>query len=65
MEFFGPWVIRVEQLTETLGSKITLAGTDGADGDHFPVPGQALEIAVTGDAWTISVHTAWPEDDGA
>ncbi|GAA0271282.1 hypothetical protein GCM10010302_06060 [Streptomyces polychromogenes] len=64
MEFFGPWEIQLGELIDLWGTKLTLAGTDNADGEYFPVSGQPLDVAVTGSAWTISVQMARPDDDG-
>ncbi|MEV7547544.1 hypothetical protein [Streptomyces sp. NPDC089915] len=64
MEFFGPWVIRLDNATEPFWSKFTLAGTDDADGDYFPESGQVLEVSVTGGAWTISAHAASLDGEG-
>lgn len=65
VEFFGPWVIRVEDVVDVFEPRLTLAGTDNADGEYFPVSGQPLDVAVTGSAWTINAHTPWSGDDGA
>ena len=51
--FYGPWQVRLDHVDPHFRQRFNITGSDNADGRYNVEPAQALNLQVTGAAWSI------------